>query len=175
MMESGTGPGAEAAEHAASIWAIMSEFVHGFDPTEELRRTLALGRGSGRVKTLLGLADGPLSVARLAQAAGADAPYTTLIVNELQALGLVSRTGDERDRRRKLVALTERGREAVDTAQGIIARPPAALRALAVQDLADLRGILERLAELNAQVTRLPSEADRAAAGRGERPETGRE
>ena len=138
-------PAAEPADLAASTWAIMSDFVRGFDPTEELRRTLALGRGSGRVKTLLGLADGPLSVAQLAQAVGADAPYTTLIVNELQALGLVSRTGDEHDRRRKLVALTERGREAVDTAQGIITRPPDALRALSEEDLVLLRGILERL------------------------------
>jgi DNA-binding MarR family transcriptional regulator len=145
--DSGTQP--TAADFAACTWAIMSEFVRGFDPTEELRRTLALGRGSGRVKTLLGLADGPLSVARLAQAVGADAPYTTLIVNELQALGLVSRTGDEHDRRRKVVALTAAGRAAVATAQGIIARPPDALCALGTEDLADLRRILERLSALN--------------------------
>jgi DNA-binding MarR family transcriptional regulator len=151
-------PGTQAAATglAGSTWAIMSEFVRGFDPTEELRRTLALGRGSGRVKTLLGLADGPLSVAQLAQAVGADAPYTTLIVNELQALGLVSRTGDEHDRRRKVVALTEGGREAVRTAQGIIARPPDALRALTVEDLTDLRRILERLTTLNQEALRLP-------------------
>jgi DNA-binding MarR family transcriptional regulator len=116
-----------------------------FDPVPELRRTLALGRGSGRVRTLLGLADGPLSVARLAEASGADAPYTTLIVNELEALGLVSRTSDERDRRRKLVALTASGREAVRTAQSIIVRPPTALRGLPREDLAELRRILERL------------------------------
>jgi DNA-binding MarR family transcriptional regulator len=152
MTGSGAAPATEAADLAASTWAIMSEFVRGFDPTEELRRTLALGRGSGRVKTLLGLADGPLSVAQLAQAVGVDAPYATLIVNELQALGLVSRTGDEHDRRRKLVALTESGRAAVGTAQGIITRPPAALRALAAEDLVGLRGILERLARLNGQV-----------------------
>ena len=138
-------PGTGAADLAGSTWEIMSEFVRSFDPTEELRRTLALGRGSGRVKTLIGLADGPLSVAQLAQATGADAPYTTLIVNELQALGLVSRTADEHDRRRKLVALTEGGRAAVDTAQGIIARPPDPLRALTVEDLTELRRILERL------------------------------
>jgi DNA-binding MarR family transcriptional regulator len=155
-------PGTESADLAASTWAIMSDFVRGFDPTEELRRTLALGRGSGRVKTLLGLADGPLSVARLAQAVGADAPYTTLIVNELQALGLVSRTGDEHDRRRKLVALTERGREAVDTAQGIITRPPDALRALAEEDLVRLHGILERLTG-TASMINLGEEARRPA------------
>ncbi|QMU80283.1 MarR family transcriptional regulator [Streptacidiphilus sp. PB12-B1b] len=127
----------------------MSAFVRGFDPTEELRRTLALGRGSGRVKALLALADGPLSLARLAQAASLDPPYTTLIVNELQALGLVSRADDEGDRRRKLVTLTGPGREAVGTAQGIIARPPAALRALPAEDLTELRGILERLENLH--------------------------
>jgi DNA-binding MarR family transcriptional regulator len=142
-------PQPTTADSAADTWALMSEFVHGFDPTEELRRTLALGRGSGRVKTLLGLADGPLSVAQLAQAVGADAPYTTLIVNELQALGLVSRTGDDHDRRRKVVALTDSGRAAVGTAQDIIARPPDALRALDAEDLADLRRILDRLTALN--------------------------
>jgi DNA-binding MarR family transcriptional regulator len=136
----------ETAELASSAWALMSEFVRSFDPTEELRRTLALGRGSGRVRTLLGLAEEPLSVAQLAQAVGADAPYMTLIVNELQALGLVSRTSDEHDRRRKLVALTARGRDAVHTAHGIIARPPAALLALTAQDLADLHRILETVA-----------------------------
>jgi DNA-binding MarR family transcriptional regulator len=146
-------PAVESADLAASTWAIMSDFVRGFDPTEELRRTLALGRGSGRVKTLLGLADGPLSVAQLAQAVGADAPYTTLIVNELQALGLVSRTGDEHDRRRKLVALTERGCEAVDTAQGIITRPPDALRALSEEDLVYLHGILERLTSTDGMIS----------------------
>ncbi len=137
--------GTAAAGLAGSAWTLMSEFVHGFDSTEELRRTLALGRGSGRVKTLLGLADGPLSVARLAQSIGVDPPYATLIVNELEALGLVSRTSDEHDRRRKVVALTARGGESVHTAQGIIARPPSALHALAVEDLAELHRILERL------------------------------
>ncbi|WP_372463351.1 MarR family winged helix-turn-helix transcriptional regulator [Actinospica acidithermotolerans] len=127
----------------------MSEFVRSFDPAEELRSTLALGRGSGRVKTLLGLAREPLSVAQLAATVGLDAPYTTLIVNELQALGLVSRTSDEHDRRRRMVALTPRGQEAVQTAQGIIARPPAALHALPAEDLAHLHRILERLTNLH--------------------------
>lgn len=143
----------ETAELASRVWTAMSEFVHSFDPSEELRRTLALGRGSGRVKTLLGLADGPLSVAQLAHAVDADAPYTTLIVNELQALGLVSRTSDERDRRRKLVALTARGRDAVHTAHGIITRPPAALLTLTAQDLTDLRRILDSVTGLAQPAT----------------------
>ena len=153
-------PDVEAAGLAGSVWAMMSEFVRGFDPVPELRRTLALGRGSGRVRTLLGLADGPLSVARLAEASGADAPYTTLIVNELEALGLVSRTSDERDRRRKLVALTASGDEAVRTAQSIIVRPPAALRGLPREDLAELRRILERLSGAGAGAEAGPGPAN---------------
>jgi DNA-binding MarR family transcriptional regulator len=156
------GPAADAgleadpdtARLAVSAWATMCEFVRSFDPAEELRSTLALGRGSGRVKTLLGLAREPLNVAQLASTVGLDAPYTTLIVNELQALGLVSRTSDERDRRRRMVALTLRGQEAVQTAQGIIARPPAALHALPAEDLADLHRILERLTNLRRKNVR---------------------
>jgi DNA-binding MarR family transcriptional regulator len=146
----GTGPwGAAAAVAepglASSVWQTMSGFVRGHDPAGELRQALGLGRGSGRVKALMSLADGPLSVAELAQAAGADPPYATIIVNELQALGLLSRTPDARDRRRKTVELTASGRDAVRKAQDIIARPPSGLRDLPAADLVRLREILEQL------------------------------
>ena len=95
----------------------MSDFVHGHDSADELRRELGLGRGAGRVKALLSLAKGPLSLADLAQAIGADASYTTIIVNELEALGLLSRTLDTRDRRRKTVKLTANGRDAMRNRQ----------------------------------------------------------
>jgi DNA-binding MarR family transcriptional regulator len=138
-----TGKG--GPEVVGRVWELMSEFVRSFDSTEELRSTLALGRGSGRVKTLLGLADEPLSVAELARSVGVDPPYATIIVNELQALGLVSRSGDERDRRRKLVTLTDQGRAAASKAQEIIARPPAPLNALDPADLESLFRILSLL------------------------------
>ena len=67
----------------------MSGFVRSHDPSDELRQTLGLGRGTGRVKALISLAAGPLSLAQVAQAIGADPSYTTIIVNELQALGLL--------------------------------------------------------------------------------------
>jgi DNA-binding MarR family transcriptional regulator len=84
-------------------------------------------------------------VAELAQAIGADPPYATIIVNELHALGLLSRTPDAHDRRRKTVELTASGRDAVRRAQDIIARPPAPLRDLPAADLIQLREILEQL------------------------------
>jgi len=130
---------------ASSVWELMSGFVRHHDPADELRHELGLGRGAGRVRVLVSLAAGPLSLADLAQAIGADPSYTTIIVNELQAFGLVSRTPDTRDRRRKTVELTADGRDATRRAQDIIARPPARLRDLPAADLLRLRDILGQL------------------------------
>jgi DNA-binding MarR family transcriptional regulator len=130
---------------AAAVWAMMAALVHGNDPAGELRRTLGLGRGTGRVKALLSLAAGPLSLAELALVIGADPPYATLIVNELQALGLLSRTRDPRDRRKKSVQLTTAGHQAVHAAQQIIERPPPALRAMSGADLGRLHELLAQL------------------------------
>jgi DNA-binding MarR family transcriptional regulator len=105
----------------------------------------SVGRGTGRVRALMSLADGPLGLAELAQAIGVDPPYATIIVNELHALGLVSRTPDTRDRRRKTVELTASGGDAVHKAQDIIARPPPPLRDMPAADLVRLREILEQL------------------------------
>lgn len=134
------GPGV-----AGSVWELMSGFVQSHDPSDELRQTLGLGRGTGRVKALVSLAAGPLSLAQLAQAIGADPSYTTIIVNELQALGLLSRTPDAHDRRKKAVKLTADGRKAVQKAQAIIARPPSPLRDLPPADLLRLQEILGQL------------------------------
>jgi DNA-binding MarR family transcriptional regulator len=148
-MNSPPDPENGPTEHgpASSVWATMSAFVRSHDPGDELRQALGLGRGMGRVKALVSLADGPLSLAELAQAIGVDPPYATIIVNELQALGLLSRTPDTHDRRRKTVQLTASGREAVGKAQEIIARPPAALRDLPTAELVRLGEILGRLGE----------------------------
>jgi DNA-binding MarR family transcriptional regulator len=123
----------------------MSDFVRSHDPADDLRRELGLGRGAGRVKALISLAGGPLSLAELARAIGADASYTTIIVNELQALALVSRRPDSRDLRRKTVELTAEGRDAMQKAQAIISRPPPALRDLPAADLLQLRESLGHL------------------------------
>jgi DNA-binding MarR family transcriptional regulator len=130
---------------AGSVWELMSGFVRHHDPSDELRDTLGLGRGTGRVKALVSLAAGPLSLAQVAQAIGADPSYTTIIVNELQALGLLSRTPDAHDRRKKTVELTADGRKALRKAQAIITRPPSPLRDLPPADLRRLQEILGQL------------------------------
>jgi DNA-binding MarR family transcriptional regulator len=136
----------------------MSGFVHRHDPRDELRQALGLGRGAGRVKALVSLADGPLTLAELAQRLGIDPPYATIIANELQALGLLARMRDDHDRRRKPVELTARGREAAKTAQDIIARPPSPLRGMPAGDLASLRDLLEQLSRQQQDTGTRPAE-----------------
>jgi DNA-binding MarR family transcriptional regulator len=123
----------------------MQRLVLAEDRSQELRDALSLGRGSGRVKLLLGLADGALSLGDLSAITGADAPYVTLIVNELEARGLVTRTPDAGDRRRKLVSLTRAGQDAADAAREIINRPPTLFQKLSRQELEQLSVVLRRL------------------------------
>lgn len=133
------------ADLARSVWTLMSAFVLGNDPSEELREALGLGRGAGRIRALISLTGGPISLAELAERTGVDPPYATIIVNELLALGLVSRSADDRDRRRKSVELTRRGRAAAGKAQDIIARPPAVLADLPTTELATLLALLNQV------------------------------
>ena len=74
---------------ARSIWEIMSAFVLGNDPADELRRALGLrprhGPGQGARQPVRR----PPEPRRTRTA---DPPYATIIVNELLALGLLSRS-----------------------------------------------------------------------------------
>src|ERR1700749_2642780 len=123
----------------------MQAIVRAEDRNQELRDPLGLGRGSGRVTLLLSLNDGALSLGDLSEITGADAPYVSLIVNELEARGLVTRTPDSGDRRRKLVSLTLAGQDAVDTAREIISRPPTSFEKLSRQELEQLSVVLTGL------------------------------
>ena len=86
-----------------------------------------------------------MTLGLLAEANGVDAPYATLIVDKLEAHGLVERRPHPDDRRRKLVALTAAGNDAVATADAILLRPTPAIRSLPADDLRQLTGLLARL------------------------------
>ena len=137
-----------APDDGAAAWAQMRALVEAHPARRELRDALGLGRGSGRVKALFALArHSPLTVGEIAEELGVDAPYATLIVNHLEALGLVMRTADAQDRRRKLVSPTPEGRAATVRAQQISDRTPAPFARLSAEEAAQLRGLLERLTD----------------------------
>jgi len=132
-------------EVAARVWSVMQAFVAAQDRRKELQEALDLGRGLGRVKVLVLLTDGPMTLRDIAEANGVDAPYATVIVDKLVSRGLAERTAHPDDFRRKLVKLTAAGREAAALAERILAEPPAALVALSPADLNLLDEVLIRL------------------------------
>jgi DNA-binding MarR family transcriptional regulator len=128
---------------AQRSWRIIRELVLDHD------RRKAVADASGisfvRVKALLRLLDGPLTMRELAARLATDPPYTTLIVDDLEQRGLVTRSVDARDRRAKIVTVTEAGADLARRAEQLLDVPPAALRELPADDLAVLDRVLSTL------------------------------
>jgi DNA-binding MarR family transcriptional regulator len=138
-------PSKTREDQAGRVWAAMRDLASSYPPPDMLREALNLGRGSGRVKALLQLTGGPLSLSGLAEAVSVDAPYATLIVDTLEERGLVERRPDPADRRRKLVELTPAGREATGRLERILHEPPAGFAALSPQELDTLEQLVGRI------------------------------
>lgn len=133
-------------EQAERVWVFLREFARGYPPTSALREALDLGRGGGRVRALLRLLEGPLSLSGLAEAVRVDPPYATLIVDTLEERGLVQRRPDPEDRRRKLVAVTPEGQEAAQRLRRIMRDPPPGFATLTADELDTLESLLHRAA-----------------------------
>ncbi|HEY0534993.1 MAG TPA: MarR family transcriptional regulator [Actinoplanes sp.] len=134
-------------DDAAQVWALMRDFVERQSPRHRLRQALgdSLAKGRSKVQVLLMLGEGPHSLSDIAEAQSIDKPYATAIVDQLEQLGLATRTSDPDDRRRKVVTLTASGRSAALTARDIMDEPPAALADLSPDELARLAADLGRL------------------------------
>jgi DNA-binding MarR family transcriptional regulator len=128
---------------AREVWLLMSDLV--LDHTRRREVSEALGMTFGRVRAIRTLAREPLSMGELAAALGIDRPNATVLVDDLEAQGIVRRRAHPTDRRAKLVEPTRRGKALARRADEILATPPAALAALDAAELATLRGILERV------------------------------
>jgi DNA-binding MarR family transcriptional regulator len=136
----------DGLDQAGRVWAMIRTLAVNYPPKAALRSALNLGRGSGRIKALLCLIDGPQSLTELAEAVQVDAPYATLIVDNLQERGLVERRSDPADRRRKLVALTPEGTAAADRALHVIQEPPPGFGSLSTAELGTLEQLVQRIA-----------------------------
>lgn len=128
---------------AREVWLLMSDLV--LDHTRRREVSEALGMTFGRVRAIRTLAREPLSMGELAAALGIDRPNATVLVDDLEAQGIVRRRAHPTDRRAKLVEPTRRGKALARRADEILATPPAGLGALDAAELESLRGILERV------------------------------
>ena len=134
-------------DQAVRVWSALYDYVNAQDRRRELQSALGLGGGFGRVKVLLHLEEGPMTLRDIADANGLDAPYATVICDKLAEKGLVVRTPHPDDNRRKLVTLTQRGHETARRARRLLGEPPLSLTALPASDLAVMEELLTRLAE----------------------------
>jgi DNA-binding MarR family transcriptional regulator len=135
---SSTTKGTEAARRA---WSVMCDLVLDNERRREVSE--ALGLSFGRIKALRRIARAPMTMGELAAELGIDAPYATLVVDELEGDGLVERRLHPTDRRVKLVTCTTQGAAAARRANKILDRPPAALAELSGPELETLAQILE--------------------------------
>jgi DNA-binding MarR family transcriptional regulator len=132
-------------EQAVRVWSALYDYVNAQDRRRELQAALGLGGGFGRVKVLLHLEQGPMTLRDIADANGMDAPYATVICDKLVEKGFVVRTPHPDDNRRKLVSLTEKGRDTAHLARQILGEPPESLASLPSSDLSALEELFSRL------------------------------
>lgn len=136
-----------ASDDAERAWQILQSLV--MERLGDWRRKVseATGLPFNRVRVLRRLRNEPRTLVELAQEIGTDAPAATVLVNDLEARGLVERRPHPENRRAKLVSLTPAGREVIAAMRKIKDPPPALLANLPPRDLASLRRILERMME----------------------------
>lgn len=138
--ETSTAGGGASATQA---WAGMQAFLTAQDRRHALRVELDLG--VVKAELLISLAQAPMTLREIAQAAEVDPSAATVAVDRLERRGLVRRGAHPDDNRRKLVHLTDAGLKAAATAQRILTEPPPELAALAADDLAALTRIFATL------------------------------
>jgi len=89
-------------------------------------------------------ADEPLPMSALAGALQCDNSNVTGIVDRLEQRGLVERRPAERDRRVKLLLLTEEGARVREELERMMGEPPPSIAGLSRADQRALRDILRR-------------------------------
>lgn len=128
---------------ATEAWKLLSElfFTYGRPRVMSAGQDLHLSPPQAIVLRML---DEPRPMSELASIMHCDNSNLTGIVDRLEERELVERTAAERDRRVKLIALTEHGRELRDELSRRMAVPPEVLTSLSSADQRALRDILKR-------------------------------
>jgi DNA-binding MarR family transcriptional regulator len=130
----------EPSDLAGAAWDLLRELVLDNERRREVSD--AIGMSFGRIKAIRRIAARPMPMGELATTLGIDPPYMTIVVDDLQAQGLVERRPHPTDRRAKLVVATRKGKDVARRAEAILSHPPRELTALDNADLAELVRIL---------------------------------
>jgi DNA-binding MarR family transcriptional regulator len=121
----------------------MQTFIAGEDRRRALRIELDLD--AAKAELLVRLERAPMTLREIAQVFEVDPSAATVAVDRLERRGLVRRGAHPDDNRRKLVNLTDAGRQAAASAERILSAAPRAFAALDADDLAALNRIFATL------------------------------
>jgi DNA-binding MarR family transcriptional regulator len=133
-----------ASDLPREVWTLMSDLV--LDHQRRRQVSEAVGLSFSRTRAVRLVADEPMSMGELAAALGIDRPNATVLVDDLEAQGLVRRRPHPTDRRAKMVDATHKGKNLAKRANEILGTPPAGLSALGAEDLEALRRVLTSIA-----------------------------
>ena len=133
-----------SSEPAARAWQARRTLV--LDRYDRRKAVVeALGMSFIRAKALRRITGHPVTMRELAAGLGTDPGYTTVVVDDLERRGLVTRTVRSGDRRSKIVTITPAGAAQAARAGRILGDPPGPVRDLSADDLASLTRILTAL------------------------------
>lgn len=131
---------------AEDIWRDLRTLVfERADPRGSV--VTATGISFFKCKLMRRLQAGPMTAGALAELIGSDPPYVSVTLRELESQGYLIRTEDPQDRRRRVVELTDKGRDVAAVADRALANPPSSFSKLSDHDLADMERILGILLE----------------------------
>jgi len=122
------------------VWTLMSDLV--LDNQRRRQVSEAVGLSFARTRAVRRVAAKPMSMSELAANLGIDRPNATVVVDDLEARGLVRRRAHPTDRRAKLVEATRKGKSLARKANDILGTPPTALSSLGREELEALRRLL---------------------------------
>ena len=125
---------------ASEAWQAMADLVLNNERRREVSEEVGLS--FGKIRALRRIARRPMPMSELASLLTVDPPNLTPVVDDLERAGLVERKAHPTDRRVKLVVATAHGAALAQTADAILARPPARLSALPGEELENLVRIL---------------------------------
>jgi DNA-binding MarR family transcriptional regulator len=128
---------------ASEAWQAMADLVLNNERRREVSEEVGLS--FGKIRALRRIARRPMPMSELASLLTVDPPNLTPVVDDLERAGLVERQPHPTDRRVKLVVATAQGAALAQTADAILARPPARLAALPAEELENLVRILALL------------------------------
>jgi DNA-binding MarR family transcriptional regulator len=138
-------PGARRASPAAEAWGLIHELF-----MSQKGRFVAIAQEFDLTPIQMGAVrnldpERPVPMSELAGALHCDASNVTGIVDRLESRGLVERRSADRDRRVKMLALTDEGARVRAALVERMSQPPESLAALSAADQRALRDVLRRV------------------------------